>query len=132
MTHACQQPVAPFQDSQIKWASCQAITIKAFRQIVCLLGTPSLGLVMLLAAPTSAVAAEPASFPWGCENCGPPMPPSRAPYQTLPKANTAAARPIDQLPAKVPYAYGWFGSNPSPQWSRQFGSSRAFTQWTRK
>ena len=31
-----------------------------------------------------------------------------------------------------PYAYGWFGTKPSPQWSRQFGHQKAYTQWTLK
>ncbi len=31
-----------------------------------------------------------------------------------------------------PYAYGWFGAKPSPQWSRQFGFHKAYTQWTLK
>ena len=31
-----------------------------------------------------------------------------------------------------PYAYGWFGTQYSPQWSRQFGYQKAYTQWTLK
>ncbi len=43
---------------------------------------------------------------------------------------------FDHLPVtpSVPqtYAYGWFGSKPSPQWSRHFGANRRYTQWSLK
>ena len=28
------------------------------------------------------------------------------------------------------YSYGWFGAQPSPQWSRHFGYHRGYTQWS--
>ncbi len=34
-------------------------------------------------------------------------------------------------PTKQPYPYGWFGPQPTPQWKRSFGSSKAHTQWSR-
>lgn len=30
------------------------------------------------------------------------------------------------------YAYGWFGAAPRNHWSRSFGTSRNYTQWTRR
>ena len=30
------------------------------------------------------------------------------------------------------YAYGWFGASPRAHWSRHFGYSKNFTQWTRQ
>ncbi len=38
--------------------------------------------------------------------------------------------PIATKPA-TPYAYGWFGAEPTNQWSRQFGAQRRYTQWSR-
>ena len=68
----------------------------------------------------------------------------RAPiqYTTLPRPpnhlnkddpNTAvlAGNSIQSRPTQ-PYAYGWFGTRPAPQWSRQFGYQKAFTQWSFK
>ena len=45
--------------------------------------------------------------------------------------NTFVA-PITNIESKPiqPYAYGWFGTKKSPQWSRQFGYQKAYTQWT--
>jgi len=66
----------------------------------------------------------------------------RAPiaYQILPRPMThfskgqphsavAPANPIESKPMQ-PYAYGWFGTQYSPQWHRQFGQQSAYTQWT--
>ncbi|MBM4003738.1 MAG: hypothetical protein FJ295_10690 [Planctomycetes bacterium] len=30
------------------------------------------------------------------------------------------------------YSYGWFGVSPRHHWSRHFGTSRNYTQWTRR
>jgi hypothetical protein len=30
------------------------------------------------------------------------------------------------------YSYGWFGASPRHHWSRHFGTSRNYTQWTRR
>jgi hypothetical protein len=67
---------------------------------------------------------------------------SPATYKILPRPATHATKesphinvpPRTQLESKKtqPYAYGWFGTKPSPQWSRQFGTRSAFTQWTLK
>jgi len=35
-----------------------------------------------------------------------------------------------QSKAVQPYAYGWFGTQPTPHWYRQFGTQQAYTQWT--
>ena len=48
------------------------------------------------------------------------------PHTNVFSANTTHSQPIQ------PYAYGWFGTKPSPQWSRQFGYQKAYTQWTFK
>ncbi len=40
--------------------------------------------------------------------------------------------PVRTLPPKVPYAYGWFGTDPSANWTRHFGHQKAYTQWSRR
>ncbi|MEQ1829060.1 MAG: hypothetical protein ABL921_24065 [Pirellula sp.] len=47
--------------------------------------------------------------------------------------HTYAASPsaIESRPVQ-PYAYGWFGTKPSPQWYRSFGNRKTHTQWTLK
>lgn len=47
---------------------------------------------------------------------------SKSVYEHLP----IEAKPIE------PYAYGWFGAQPNPTWSRQFGYGRRHTQWSLK
>ena len=46
------------------------------------------------------------------------------PNTSLPVASNIESKPMQ------PYAYGWFGTKSSPQWSRQFGHQKAYTQWT--
>jgi hypothetical protein len=60
------------------------------------------------------------------------------PYEILqrPSHHSQKSMPVDQAilqgnPVR-PYSYGWFGTNPSPHWQRQFGYSRSYTQWTLK
>jgi hypothetical protein len=51
------------------------------------------------------------------------------PYSTTNQPSTGSnyeSRPTE------PYSYGWFGSESSPQWSRHFGYSRRYTQWSLK
>ncbi|GAB5406013.1 MAG: hypothetical protein Aurels2KO_42440 [Aureliella sp.] len=89
----------------------------------------------MLSLTPSAGAQPPAShavsFPWGCNDCAPtPQRPANSPYRTLQKRATASARAIQEMPTKTPYAYGWFGHNPTPKWTRQFGFSTAYTQWS--
>jgi hypothetical protein len=75
--------------------------------------------------------AEEISFPWGCPS--PTATPIAPAYQVLPPpAHHAPQAPIQTLPAKPGYAYGWFGSTPHPQWGRHFGFSQNFTQWSRR
>jgi hypothetical protein len=38
---------------------------------------------------------------------------------------------IEKKPVQ-PYAYGWFGTQPSPKWSRSFGTRGNYTQWSLK
>jgi len=47
---------------------------------------------------------------------------------------SAQSAPAAKLQSRQidPYAYGWFGAQPSPHWSRQFGNRNAYTQWTLK
>ena len=92
--------------------------------------------VFCVAHMAPATAQEP-SFPW-CPTAhraaaSPGMQPNPV-YQTLAKSHQAAGQlePVAQLPAKKSYAYGWFGSNPTPTWGRHFGYSRNFTQWTQR
>ncbi|MFY7876244.1 MAG: hypothetical protein ACOVQM_12415 [Pirellula sp.] len=60
-----------------------------------------------------------------------PAPPKSHP---LHRASNKHAGPAVQLQSRPTdaYAYGWFGSQPAPQWSRQFGNRNAYTQWTLK
>lgn len=75
-------------------------------------------------------AGEP-SFPWGQPNT--PAPYLRlAPRPSHHHHEPAAAAPVQTLPDKPPYAYGWFGPESHPQWGRHFGFYRNFTQWTRR
>jgi len=57
--------------------------------------------------------------------------PRPATHANKDESNTATVQPvvIESKPA-APYAYGWFGTKPSPQWYRQFGHQKAYTQWT--
>jgi hypothetical protein len=85
-----------------------------------------LAFVVLFATSTSVVQAGDIAFPWHHSN---PPPVGRVPARVLPKP---AITPIEvTAPSKQPYPYGWFGPNPTPQWKRSFGSSKAYTQWSR-
>ena len=79
------------------------------------------------------VTAQEVRFPWGCKPAS-AMQHSPTPYRTLsPSASPISeALAVQPLPPKTGYAYGWFGSNASPTWSRHFGTSQNFTQWTRR
>ncbi|MFO0923331.1 MAG: hypothetical protein U0905_12670 [Pirellulales bacterium] len=62
---------------------------------------------------------------------------SPAAYKILPRPTHHATVPATQQPTlrvrpMQPYAYGWFGTEASPDWSRHFGVKSAYTQWTRK
>lgn len=52
----------------------------------------------------------------------------------LPYSTTNQPAPSANLESRStgPYAYGWFGAKPSPDWSRHFGYSRRYTQWSLK
>ena len=71
-----------------------------------------------------ALAGNP-SFPWHAHST-PPM--GQLPVRVL---SAPAQTPLETLPSKQPYPYGWFGRNPTPQWQRSFGSSKIYTQWSR-
>lgn len=94
---------------------------------------------LLVALPQIGMAAEPPVFPWGC----PPATSlgassSAIGYHVLPRAphHAPGALPVQTLPAKPHYAYGWFGSDPNShknaQWGRHFGFSQNYTQWTKR
>ncbi|WP_145077376.1 hypothetical protein [Aureliella helgolandensis] len=92
--------------------------------------------LLLAGGPSPCFAQSPHAFPWGhAHQQAVPLPlPRMAPYAVLatPLSDEPLQRPYRPLPATPPYAYGWFGSNPSPQWSRHFGVSHSHTQWTLK
>ena len=96
-----------------------------------------LGIAGICLTQTASATAQEPLFPW-CPPTGhsAPATPSRPnpPYQTLarPQHSTGQLEPVSELPAKKSYAYGWFGSNPTPAWGRHFGYSRNFTQWTQR
>ena len=86
-----------------------------------------------LAVAVQPVFAEhPLSFPWGTgPHASKPQPARSAPYQVLHPA-TGQNQPsitLQQLSPKVGYAYGWFGSNPTPQMTRHLGFHQNYTQW---
>jgi hypothetical protein len=61
-------------------------------------------------------------------------------YRLLPRAvkpHSSEYAPASAAPNIVskpiqPYAYGWFGAKTQMHWHRQFGTRRAYTQWTLK
>jgi hypothetical protein len=99
----------------------------------------ALVLILVFSSPTIALAQE---SPQDAQNAVDGMWGYRAPipYTIIPRPKTHFNKdePNTAVPAKnniqskptQPYAYGWFGTKPSPQWSRQFGYQRAYTQWT--
>ncbi len=53
-----------------------------------------------------------------------------APYQILARETGIHNRKsLQQMTPKVGYAYGWFGSTPTPQLTRHLGFNRSYTQW---
>ncbi len=80
-------------------------------------------------------ADHPLVFPWTHAHAAQSAQPatSSLPYQVLPRnlSKHPAAVPLQTMP-KTGYAYGWFGSNPTPQVSRHLGFHQNFTQWTVK
>ncbi|HBE67551.1 MAG TPA: hypothetical protein DDW52_05310 [Planctomycetaceae bacterium] len=91
-----------------------------------------LGLLAVMTGSAPKACGQEVAFPWGCRACSPPAAPTAAvaTYQTLQRKQPSSARAIQQLPAKTPYAYGWFGHNPHGHWHRQLGYSTAYTQWS--
>jgi hypothetical protein len=85
-------------------------------------------------------AGDHALFPWGKRHHSTPIDPTTLPlYHTLTKApnqdlHHAPPPPVmvQPLSEKRAYAYGWFGSNPSSSWSRHFGYTKGYTQWTQR
>ena len=56
---------------------------------------------------------------------------SRAPVATRPHHPGYGYYPgYEQSVAPRPYAYGWFGAKPYPQWSRHSGYYRNYTEWS--
>ena len=97
------------------------------------LGWTLCGLVYCV--PTLVSADPPLAFPWGHAGAraSEPVRTVSAPYQIL---HTAVGQPqpqvtLQQMTPKVGYAYGWFGSNPTPQFTRHLGFHQNFTQWKR-
>lgn len=82
-----------------------------------------LAALVILGLPCGLCRAGSPVFPW---NGSPQV--GSAPARVL---SQPAATPIEPMPAKQAYPYGWFGPKPAPQWKRSFGVSRAYTQWSR-
>jgi hypothetical protein len=83
--------------------------------------------------PALVAADQPLAFPWGHARANTSVPRSAtsAPYQIL---NTAIGKEpakiaLQQMSPKAGYAYGWFGSNPTPQFTRHLGFHQNYTQW---
>ncbi len=87
-------------------------------------------------AANCTLATDSVTFPWACPAPSHPAPSQNAHpgYQILPKSNHhhRPLEPVQPLPARPNYAYGWFGSNPTAHWGRHFGYSKNFVQWTRR
>ena len=95
------------------------------RSGICLVALALVG-IALGAADCTAAAPQ---FPWhGHYPRHAPPAVGGVPAQVLPHPATT---PVDVLPPKQAYPYGWFGSNPAHQWKRSFGVSRGYTQWSR-
>ncbi len=91
--------------------------------------------LILMTFVNSSAHAQELSFPWGGSRHAQPVqavsPSAR--YLTLsPLSSGNSVVSTDQMPLKSGYAYGWFGTNPSAHWSRHFGNSRGYTQWTKR
>ena len=84
---------------------------------------------------TCLLADSPLHFPWshGCKHTPPGPSSATAPYQVLtsPRGQQQPYTTLQPLYPKPGYAYGWFGSNPTPQFTRHLGVQRNFTQWKR-
>jgi len=52
-------------------------------------------------------------------------------HKNQPNTYQTPVNPVESKPIE-PYAYGWFGTKYSPQWHRQFGHQKDYTQWTLK
>lgn len=93
----------------------------------------------MLALGRSARADFPIFFPWAHSGNAISAAPVTVPtYRTLGKVDSqskhAQPQPIvleTTAPRQI-YAYGWFGSNPTPSWGRHFGTNKNYTQWTRR
>lgn len=88
------------------------------------------GCLFVFVGPVSA--DHPLMFPWGnARHNSTTAPAMSAPYQIL-HAQHGKSQPsvtLQQLSPKVGYAYGWFGSNPTPQMTRHLGFHQNYTQW---
>lgn len=73
-------------------------------------------------------------FPWGCSSVQvhPSLPTQVIPPYRKVAPATAPAVPVLPAAQKPTYSYGWFGVQPSYAWSRHFGVSKNFTQWSQK
>ncbi|HAC89466.1 MAG TPA: hypothetical protein DCF63_02375 [Planctomycetaceae bacterium] len=94
--------------------------------------------VVVILPSSQLCGGDHALFPWGKLQQAVSIDPATLPlYHSLTKAplqdqHHAPPPPVavQPLPEKRAYAYGWFGSNPSPTWGRHFGNSKGYTQWT--
>ena len=97
------------------------------------------------------LAEQPVGFPWPgahqAKKHGNPQigDPQSGIYRILPHASSGlrgdlhpkshSTLPPDSyqtLAEKTHYAYGWFGSNPTPHWGRHFRYTNDHIQWTRR
>lgn len=82
-----------------------------------------------VALPLTESSAGSPHFPWHSKHSAHAQTPfGNVPVEVL---SVPALSPVAALPSKQAYPYGWFGSNPVPQWKRSFGVSKAYTQWSR-
>ena len=83
--------------------------------------------------PVLVSADQPLAFPWGhsAAHATELRPAVSAPYQVL-HAARGQQQPqvsLQSMSPKAGYAYGWFGSNPTPKFTRHLGFHQNFTQW---
>lgn len=109
---------------------------------------PSITTAFILAVTTvpTILADHPVGFPWpGSPQSAWQGAPQSGIYRMLPQASSGlrgdlhpknhSTLPPDSyrmLPPKKHYAYGWFGSNPHPQWGVHFKYTNDHIQWTRR
>ena len=110
-----------------------------YNSVLCQLGRVLLGVGLIATISSVSIAAESLARELGYKSSWVSAPnASPVGYKVIAGPRAAAVQkerllyeqPTIELPTRQPYAYGWFGTQTSPQWTRSFGSARRYTQWS--